>query len=891
VAEIRELYSHLPLLANLRGGLWLAPSFDDTCYFKSTDGHYGEWHLSLKRLNLHVARLASSRNGVLVVDATRRKGKTLPDSLAKTLPIWAACLNRAVRVAPRSTAAGTATPSLTVPASTADQGADAAAAWGSGTSSDGSGQTGEGAPCAPRPDPELADTVAFHAPRERVDEAEKAQISEVLDTMVGRLLDSAADITEVAGALRVKPLRPLWITVKSRIFTDMVPDYRDAPFAPLICVGASDPAINGAVLPVFSGKGFAQGHTFVYCQGASDDEECWSRGLTPELFWAHTERILGAAPHRVAFVVDTIVKQGLEHTDLETDGVHQPHDGSTAGRRPDPELDFCNEIGSTGIFVGGRRAGRPPQCWDRFGAVVNVTMEEYSQAGRPDSAAYLQLPVAEGKRDRHRLDALLPSALRFVYAQIRLGRKVLIHCAQGRDRSVGVAVAVLAALFDPSTRQFVPSDELDSAARSKDDWQMRLQALERVTTKRHLDDTLQWLMRHHPRAQPSRLTLKKVQRFFLEDGPDAIAPRDLLPPATAAAIGGCQPAAEVPSRAGENDGANLVHGHVVAVAPSARASAGDGSDGSGAEHRPSIGLEAQAPDGRSGAARDDGAEDAHAAPAAESRMSDSSDPGCAAPSAVPLPRDHFAGLAKMEKGRNAYWLVGEIGAGGGASAGVAGGTSHFPLIVGLQVDKNPDYNCIKLIALSAGRKIAYMLLEHPPTPEATSCLRGMLVNNDYRGHGVSTLLVATWLRLCLNAGMTPSTNRIDKPLIALVLQKFGFVPAQGSVSVIVGSSGEDGKLVVWSSVGLSGTFSHRDLRTHNMVIADKQPAGGVTVAVQTSFTMEVSIDELTARIDRLLRNRLTFAAGPEPLRRALLVARDCALHASTSKEDPHPMSE
>jgi hypothetical protein len=62
VAEVAALYPTLPMYANLRCGLWYAPSWDGMCYFKSTDGHVNQWTLSLRR---HVqdpfSRLASPR--------------------------------------------------------------------------------------------------------------------------------------------------------------------------------------------------------------------------------------------------------------------------------------------------------------------------------------------------------------------------------------------------------------------------------------------------------------------------------------------------------------------------------------------------------------------------------------------------------------------------------------------------------------------------------------------------------------------------------------------------------------------------------------------------------------------------------------------------------------
>ena len=85
--------------ANLRCGLWYVPSSGvRTCYFKSTDGHAGNWSFSLIRLNLHVALQAAAAGGCFVVDATRR-GKTFPvcaDTHVCHRPALTCCL-RAIR--------------------------------------------------------------------------------------------------------------------------------------------------------------------------------------------------------------------------------------------------------------------------------------------------------------------------------------------------------------------------------------------------------------------------------------------------------------------------------------------------------------------------------------------------------------------------------------------------------------------------------------------------------------------------------------------------------------------------------------------------------------------------------------------------------------------------
>lgn len=83
----------------MRCGAWYtAPDrLDDTAYFKSTDGHMRHWDFSLKRANLHLVpwlETGAPLTGLVLVDSTRR-GKSYPDALSKTAPIWCAVLNRA----------------------------------------------------------------------------------------------------------------------------------------------------------------------------------------------------------------------------------------------------------------------------------------------------------------------------------------------------------------------------------------------------------------------------------------------------------------------------------------------------------------------------------------------------------------------------------------------------------------------------------------------------------------------------------------------------------------------------------------------------------------------------------------------------------------------------
>ncbi|KAL1860120.1 tRNA A64-2'-O-ribosylphosphate transferase [Paecilomyces lecythidis] len=96
VHDVADHYG-LPLVANERCGSWyISPeSKTGSAYFKSTDGHTGQWDFSFRRLNLQILPIARDHGGCIIVDSTRR-GKLMPDALSKTVPIWCAVMNRAL---------------------------------------------------------------------------------------------------------------------------------------------------------------------------------------------------------------------------------------------------------------------------------------------------------------------------------------------------------------------------------------------------------------------------------------------------------------------------------------------------------------------------------------------------------------------------------------------------------------------------------------------------------------------------------------------------------------------------------------------------------------------------------------------------------------------------
>ncbi|CAM9453215.1 unnamed protein product, partial [Choristocarpus tenellus] len=239
VADLLKMYRaagcQYPLFANLRNGLWYGHTWDGTCYFKSTDGHSLSWSFSYTRFNIHLAAAAAEAGGCIVVDSTR-SGKRFPDSFTATVPIWCTVINRLVA---------------------------------------------EGNPEGKEWDTDLH-TPSWLSP------SEGDQIRQRLDGWVEGLGRAKDALRNRLKMFLHKPLRPLWLCPDSCVGVGTLPaaDTTTLPFTPIICVSASK---------IISREAHRQHHSWVYVQGAGDDEEHWCRGLTPKAFWDHSEALVYSA--------------------------------------------------------------------------------------------------------------------------------------------------------------------------------------------------------------------------------------------------------------------------------------------------------------------------------------------------------------------------------------------------------------------------------------------------------------------------------------------------------------------------------------------------------------------------------------------------------------------
>ncbi|KAF2262086.1 hypothetical protein CC78DRAFT_618879 [Lojkania enalia] len=178
VLSVAEAYG-LPLIANERCGGWYIPPEmkRESCYFKSTDGHVGEWAFSLRRLNLRVLDVVEGSGGCVIVDSTRR-GKSMPDALSKTIPIWCCVVNRAV----------------------------------------------------------FGERYELYTPPNAVSESERVQIESRVDGFVKQFLEICKPDIELMRRKLRKPLRPIWVTQASSLPLSP-PVFED--FCPIVLCTAS----------------------------------------------------------------------------------------------------------------------------------------------------------------------------------------------------------------------------------------------------------------------------------------------------------------------------------------------------------------------------------------------------------------------------------------------------------------------------------------------------------------------------------------------------------------------------------------------------------------------------------------------------------------------------
>ena len=171
-----------------------------------------------------------------------------------------------------------------------------------------------------------------------------------------------------------------------------------------------------------------------YIQGAGDDSEGWSKGLTPTLFWKHSEQLLAAYEEDVLDLV-----QGVITTDHD-------HGAGCSG---------AVKIGPTRLYLGTLSSTAQAEQYE--GIVIcgfTGSFEPNQENKHEDEKKVLQIPCGDGKLGSRALRTQLPRIPPFIASLPDFGStpKILFACATGNDLSAGIVLAVLCLFFDDSCK-------------------------------------------------------------------------------------------------------------------------------------------------------------------------------------------------------------------------------------------------------------------------------------------------------------------------------------------------------------------------------------------------------------------------------------------------------
>ena len=456
----------LPVIANERCGSWyIAPERKaGSAYFKSTDGHVGQWDFSLRRLNLRVLGFVGRGGGAVIVDSTRR-GKGMPDAFARTVPIWVAVLNRFLFPEVGASHGLQRPPALSGP--------------------------GSGGPCGVL-----------------VGESEAEQIEGRLEGFVRAFRGLELDVERLRNEVG-RPMELFWrvngsTVSKGGLGYESRSESGPGSYYPVILCSASRRVL---------GPEMSEG---TYIQGAGDDSEGWSRGLTPALFWQHKDLLLSTPESELESLIGTLLVNDREN-DTATGAVRMAPTWNlylvkaAVGRSRIMGPAEQNVRTSSGQARGQEVSEQETEM--KFDIIINCSKTDTSTR----AGTQLDLGCRMGKLGSRNLREKLDLVRDFV--QLRLKRNpsasILVTCETGKDLCVGVALMLLCLFYDNQGRVVVspgPQTCSKTAANGIHVYSPSPEILDKSFIRRRLA----WIVSSHPDANPSRATLQSVNGFLME---------------------------------------------------------------------------------------------------------------------------------------------------------------------------------------------------------------------------------------------------------------------------------------------------------------------------------------------------------------------------------------
>lgn len=451
-----------PIVPNERCGLWYVPLYQDTAYFKSTDGHNTQWTFSMRRLNLHLLPLLATHQEIAIIDSSRRK--LLPDSLLKTVPIWCAVLN-----------------SILYQDITDDR-------------------------CLKReleqsgilPCDLLFDVIVTMFNNnwlytEIISEKEEQQIQQRIPEFASKAQQLGLLSRDKLYSLLGKSRKPIIPSFYYQDETTRLKEINDKVYRVHCVATSSGKTLSG--LPTLLTVNDLKNVSWIYIQGAADDHELWTADLgelSPGLFWNCLYYCEGKLNEELVDKTTGYLIQDLSDTDLHN-AIKQVH---TEDQQPKAAtaLEFIS-IGKELIWAD-LTLDQIPSLKSQFRLLQHIVIfssEDCDQEQLVENSRVHFLPLENSKRGSKELRQVLPR----IVGQLGTPspqNTILVLGDMQNQQALGIMLCLLCLHFD---------DEI---------WQLldKTPTITKNTVKRHLAK-----LNDKKRINPSRSTLQSVHSFLM----------------------------------------------------------------------------------------------------------------------------------------------------------------------------------------------------------------------------------------------------------------------------------------------------------------------------------------------------------------------------------------
>lgn len=306
---------------------------------------------------------------------------------------------------------------------------------------------------------------SLYTPPQAVSNSEHAQIAARLDDFAESFASLGIDMKPLREHIS-KPIRPIWVTPESAL---PVEEQVFSKYHPVICCTASRRVAGGEV---------SEGG---YIQGSGDDTENWAYGLTPTVFWPNSELLLSTPESELPSLITELVSSfSGTNTSMSTPILLPP---------------------TSSLYVTSTSLTTQPATGSDI--IITICSEVTGPETWKKDKHKLEIGIGSGKIGSRNLRSALPHMINFVKSSLLTASaetkspKIVVSCPDGKDLSIGGALAILCSLYD---------DNGDLPGPGKEGTDI---------DKAYIRRRLGWIMTAMPDSNPSRSTLQSVNSYLM----------------------------------------------------------------------------------------------------------------------------------------------------------------------------------------------------------------------------------------------------------------------------------------------------------------------------------------------------------------------------------------